>query len=191
MAVYLELYRLTLDFLYKISGPMIAIAIIGLIFKYRKELANFISKNISKISGKVAGQDFEIDFNKLKESQSEPVKIDSAKNMSKENSEVEQLKKQLEFEKIYSIIFDSQLTLLKHIRVGKSKIINELGGSKDFFYQTQEMFPIYKSWNFDEFIGVLLNNKLITQQNYTLDITQKGLDFLRYIEENNYNDRLF
>ncbi len=190
MAVYLELYRLTLDFLYKISGPMIAIAIIGLIFKYRKELANFISKNISKISGKVAGQDFEIDFNKLKESQSEPVKIDSAKNMSKENSEVEQLKKQLEFEKIYSIIFGSQIELLKRLRANKKDFATELL----FFYTvTRSEFNIYESWSFEEFIQILVQNNLVNihSNGAEIKITEKGLDFLRYIEENNYNDRLF
>lgn len=190
MAVYLELYRLTLDFLYKISGPMIAIAIIGLIFKYRKELANFISKNISKISGKVAGQDFEINFNKLKESQSEPVNIDSSKNLSKENSEVEQLKKQLEFEKIYSIIFGSQIELLKRLRANKKDFATELL----FFYTvTRSEFNIYESWSFEEFIQILVQNNLVNihSNGAEIKITEKGLGFLRYIEENNYNDRLF
>lgn len=194
MTFILNLYTVTLDFIYKISGPIIAIAVIGLIVLFRKDLGHFISRNISKIRGKVAGQEFEIDLNKLKESQSEAVKVALPKKLAEEsNPEIEKLKKELEFEKIYSIIFGSQVDILKKIRdgngsAGKGLVVFE-------FVHLKQFYPIYNSWSVDEFLGILLNNKLIVEnqniEKTSYQITQKGLDFLKYIEENNYNDRLF
>jgi len=194
MGFILETYRITLDFIYKISGPMIAVVVIGFIILFRKDLANFISKNIAKISGKVAGQNFEIDFNKIKESQSEPIKMEESKKL-KDSPEVEELKRELEFEKIYSIIFGSQIELLKLIRED----------SKFNYYKLLEFYDVLKannslfnSWSASQYIYFLVRSGLIAleevPENHLLDllkITQKGLDFLKYIEENNYNDRLF
>ena len=194
MGFILETYRITLDFIYKISGPMIAVVVIGFIILFRKDLANFISKNIAKISGKVAGQNFEIDFNKIKESQSEPIKMEESKKL-KDSPEVEELKRELEFEKIYSIIFGSQIELLKLIRED----------SKFNYYKLLEFYDVLKannslfsSWSASQYIYFLVRSGLIAleevPENHLLDllkITQKGLDFLKYIEDNNYNDRLF
>jgi len=185
MTLFLELYRITLDFIYKISGPMIAITIIGFIIIYRQDLASFISKNIAKISGKVAGQNFEIDFNKLKESQSEPVKA------IEKHQEVEKLRQELEFERIYSVIFGSQIEFLKLLRSSSQKqgaFVSQFEFLL-FFDNVQENYKIFESWSPLEFLKVLMNNSLVEDKEFR--ITQKGLDFLQYIEDNNYNDRLF
>lgn len=194
----LEWYKVTLDFAYKISGPIIAIVIIGLVFRYRSQIGEFISKNISRVSGKVVGQDFTVEFNKIKENQSEPVK-------SAKKEEVEKLREELEFERIYSIIFGSQIDLLKIIKTQPT----DIGLLKDVIYpRYRGLYRVFDNWTFDEFIKILLLNNLLEVyvpeerksagiNQFTRDslkqykITQKGLDFLKYIEENNYNDRLF
>lgn len=190
MPQFLDLYSITLDFIFKMTGPITGIIVIGLCFIYRKQLADFLVSNIQRIKGRIFNQ--EIDIELRKREQSIPVIKDEEKEILKRDKD--ELLKALEFEKIYSIIFGSQIELLKDISVFKDLPYTKLTGYFYFLDKKRE-FSIFDSWNYDEYLKVLINNNLIElkpiESDQKLEITKKGLDFLVYIDENNYNDRLF
>lgn len=180
MSEIINLYGITLDFIFKIAGPVTGIIVIGLCYKNRKPLSEFILNNVERIKGKVFNQ--EIDIELRKREQGKPVEVEGL------DKDKEQLIKELEFEKIYSIIFGSQIEILKLLRADSS--MSKASFSVEFQY-VRSKFGIYESWSEEDFLTILLNNKLIEDKDDFLTASPKGLDFLRYIEENNYNDRLF
>lgn len=194
MQIELEFYKVTLDFLYKISGPIIILILIGLFYRHRVGLASFISKNIKRISGELGGARLEIDLEKIKESQHLKLGDEERRGQGSElekevdiKAEVEGLRKTLEFEKIYSIILGSQINLLK--KVQDKMLMEEVGRS---FAEIKQLYPIYNDWSLNEFLRVLINNGLIyLKDEKYYHVTDKGSEFLKYIEENKYNDRFF
>ena len=90
----------------------------------------------------------------------------------------------LDLERIYRIIFGSQIDLLKRLR------LNPAGESATntitFFVLTQRIFPVIKNWLFSQYVSFLLNNQLIYLQNEYYFITDKGRAFLAYIEFFNF-----
>lgn len=180
MNEFISLYGITLDFIFKIVGPVTGLIVIGLCYKNRRSLSEFVLNNVERIKGKVFNQ--EIDIELRKREQGKPVEVEAL------DKDKEQLIKELEFEKIYSIIFGSQIEMLKLLRVESS--MSKVSFTVEFQY-VRSKFGIYDSWSEKDFLTILLNNRLIEEEAEVLIISPKGLDFLRYIEENNYNDRLF
>lgn len=195
MSSTLQFYSITLDFIYKITGPIIVIAIIGLCFRYRKQISVFIAENIDRIKGKIFNQEFDIELRK--KAQDTPV-IDSEKEQLKKDKE--QLARELEFEKIYSIIFGSQIELLRQLSSSKYLTLYQLS---TFFQNIQRSYiKVFEDWSLSQFINILLSNNLIIGEadsessdlisRYSeVRITDKGLAFLKYIDDNNYNYRDF
>lgn len=184
MNEYIQLYSITLDFIFKITGPIVGILIIGLFFIYRKEISNFVINNIQRVRCKIFNQ--EIDIELRKREQSVPVLNDEEKDLLKKDRD--ELLRVIEFEKIYSIIFGTQIKLLRNTLNGYSIPV-----ALYYFKITQQEFHIFQSWTFSDFVRVLENNLLInfSKDKNTIEITKKGLEFLSYIDQNNYNDRLF
>jgi hypothetical protein len=177
----LNFYAITLDFIFKCIGPITGIAAIGLCYKHRKEIANFILANVTNIKARILNQEFDIELKK--QEQSKPVLPKSERSILENDRE--QLIKELEFEKIYSIIFNSQIIFLKNCQSNYSTV-----DAATFLDYTKEVIPVFKSWNLQDFTQVLVKNGLVDKDEvYT--ITDKGLAFLAYIEKNNYNDRPF
>lgn len=179
MNEFLNIYSITLDFIFKLIGPVTGLVVIGLCFIKRKELSEFIINNVERIKGKVFNQ--EIDIELRKREQSKPIEVEGLEK------DKEQLIKELEFEKIYSIIFGSQIEVLKLMQEESMSYVR-------FTVELQYIkskFGIYENWSEEEFLRILHNNQLIKGTQEEFEITQKGLDFLKYIEDNNYNDRLF
>lgn len=93
----------------------------------------------------------------------------------------------LDFERIYRVIFGTQIELLKRLRANSS-----LGEAKTdsifFFVLNQKIYPILSSWNFELYINFLLDNDLVSFQNQNdyYFITDKGRAFLVYIEYLNF-----
>lgn len=86
----------------------------------------------------------------------------------------------LEFEQIYSIIFGSQLRLLKQL--------NEVAGQgrnrewlEQYFGTVQKAHNYSADWNVDSYMRFLQYRNLVITQNNLCHITDKGRDFLLWI----------
>jgi hypothetical protein len=89
----------------------------------------------------------------------------------------------LEFAKISSLIFGSQLNLL--IRLSGTQQGLNLNQTEEIFKQAQEKFPdLHKNRTVDEWLNYLLTNNLITRTTEKTDITQYGADFLKHLVDN-------
>lgn len=87
----------------------------------------------------------------------------------------------LDFERIYRVIFGSQVNLLKRLR--SISLLGELNRDTIFFFVVnQRIFPVFSSWTFDQYLNFLLVNGLIYFNNERYFITDKGQAFLAYTE---------
>jgi len=185
MSEQYNLYSIILDFILKV---LIVLVISAIIIRYRKEIARFLANNVSRFKTKVLGQEFELTIKNLKESQSQAVNENNQEEIVKDKDKlINKLQSELEFEKIYSIIFGSQIEILKLLTKGEM----ELSTFSVEFNYTSYKYKVYEDWSEEEFLRILIKNQLVVNNELNLQITTKGLDFLNYIQENNYNDRLF
>jgi hypothetical protein len=87
----------------------------------------------------------------------------------------------LDFERIYRLIFGSQIDILKSLRM--AGIIGEPTSNLIFsFVVTQRMYSLLSSWSFTQYISFLSSSNLITFKDDKYFITEKGNGFLTYIE---------
>jgi len=90
----------------------------------------------------------------------------------------------LEFEQIYSLIFGSQIFLLKKL--------NEVAGQgkpREFvaahFEQIKSLFPeILGNWSSEQYLAFLLSRLLITMEGNTFHITNLGVEYLTWMIRN-------
>lgn len=173
------------DFLKNAGLPLI---ILIFILTFKNNLAKFIDElKHLKIFGNEATRETPTDSqvkNLSVEKISEEIK-DSEGN-SKLNNESEELKKTklyLEYERIYNIIFGSQIELLDILKINKMGLnMNFLG---IYFYNIQKKFEnALGSWTLFGYLRFLETNGLIQFDNMSSSylITVKGEDFLNYIE---------
>lgn len=178
------------------------IIILLVIFLFKTELSNLISKGVVII---LPGG-HELRFNEPAPQQEttqknpEPKRIEDYKEIEKQYEEKikelgkgqEELKTQLinaqiylDFERIYRVIFGTQIDLLKRLRS-----IFPLGQpSKDtifFFALTQRLFPVFANWTFAQYLNFLFTSNLIYYDNGSYFVTDRGKAFLAYIEILNY-----
>lgn len=86
---------------------------------------------------------------------------------------------ELEFERIYNIIFRSQIDLLSKISTfdhfGLEFALNH-------FQQEQAVVNGLKEWNLDKYLDFLYRNDLISNKDsHTIGLTEKGRAFLHYL----------
>lgn len=89
------------------------------------------------------------------------------------------------FERIYSIIFGSQIRILQRLNYTITENIEDL---KLYYENAVKYYPeTYKNYNFIDYLKFLTTNKLVnyTEGDNSLTITNFGQDFLRYITESN------
>jgi len=93
---------------------------------------------------------------------------------------------ELDFERIYNIIFASQIDLLLKI----SNFPNvEVAYVTDHFSKVQQAgYYVLKSWSLREYLRFLLDNQLlqISDDVQNVSITQKGRAFIYYLSKMNY-----
>lgn len=87
------------------------------------------------------------------------------------------------FEKIYDIIYGSQIRLLQRLNYSKTETKDEL----KFYYEiaVKNNPEGYKKYTYDNYLNFLYQNGLINIVNDNITITDAGKDFLRYIVEAN------
>lgn len=91
-----------------------------------------------------------------------------------------------EFERIYRIIFGSQMRFLRHLDIVK-KISNK--DAIKFFKQEKKKVS-NNDLEYDAWIRFLISQKLIEYKDDTYTITNKGLAFITYVATFNYEDRI-
>ena len=87
----------------------------------------------------------------------------------------------LNFEKCYSLIFGSQIYLLKRLNevLGEGRDINFI---RTHFDQVQTSFsPSFDDWTLDTYMQYLFENRLVTQQDNRFHITVRGIGFLVWL----------
>lgn len=94
----------------------------------------------------------------------------------------------LDFERIYRVIFGSQIELLKRLRT-LSPMSEPAKDTIFFFVLNQRLFPTLVNWTFGQYMAFVLNTGLIVQNNDSYFITDRGRAFLAYIELMNFPKR--
>lgn len=94
----------------------------------------------------------------------------------------------IDFEKIYKVIFGSQISLLQHLNTkgfsGDTRVYLE-----SFFQTVKNIWPILKDWNLDQYLGYLITKSLIDTSQGTYKITDRGKSFLSYVFNSGYTDQ--
>ena len=89
------------------------------------------------------------------------------------------------FERIYSVIFGSQIRILQRLNYSITENIDDL---KFYYDNAVKIYPeTYKNYEYIEYLKFLTSNKLVNyiEETNSLNITNFGQDFLRYITESN------
>ncbi len=87
----------------------------------------------------------------------------------------------LSFERIFPIIYESQVNLLMNlnVRTNYESIINEI---KYFYDNAKLKYPlVYEHYNFENWLGFLQTNNLIIVGPDKIKISEDGVEFLKYI----------
>ena len=83
------------------------------------------------------------------------------------------------FERIYRIIFHSQISMLRKLNASSHFTTNQ---ARPFFDLGKEQFPkLYTGYTFEKWLGFLKDFQLISQDETLLSITDIGIDFLTYL----------
>lgn len=94
---------------------------------------------------------------------------------------------EIEFEKIYRLIFGSQIALLRTLTTNRS-----MGSTREDlllrFVLLQRTWSVFQGWTLDQYLSFLITNKLveITRQGAYI-LTDKGRVFLAYIDSLGYS----
>ncbi|MGR9149485.1 hypothetical protein ACU8MT_08460 [Rhizobium leguminosarum] len=84
-----------------------------------------------------------------------------------------------DFEFIFANIFQSQIDALSELASGPKAIAE----AKEYFEETVRPMnkELYSRWDFEQWSAYLLSQKLVEVENGTVQITQKGIDFLDFV----------
>ncbi len=88
----------------------------------------------------------------------------------------------LSFERIYNLIFGSQLYILDYVNTDRSQAKNDL---KTFYDAAKDKYPdFYSAYSYDDYFDFLVAHELvIIKSNDCCEITWLGRDFLKYLVE--------
>ena len=89
----------------------------------------------------------------------------------------------LSFERIYNVIFGSQLFILDRVNTGSDETKDSL---KTFYDSAVSRFPeFYATYQYDDYFNFLISNELLVKkEDETYNITWIGRDFLKFLVEN-------
>jgi len=94
------------------------------------------------------------------------------------------------FEKAYSLIFGSQISLLRKLSITQDGM--ELDAISAYISEVRETFSdALDNWSDQKYLEYLFETKLIEEKDNRLSITTLGSDFLRLLDESNYPNKNF
>ncbi|GEM_PF-2147864 len=86
----------------------------------------------------------------------------------------------VEYERIYKIIFKSQIDLLQRLEGMKDTLSRE--ASMEYYKESKKKYPqAYLNFTFDNWLAFLTSSSLVIEENSSLQITNNGRAFLTYI----------
>ena len=102
------------------------------------------------------------------------------------------IKLDLAFERIYSIIWGSQIYILEYLN--SRRLIGALkeGIKTSYYDDAATRWPAsLTGYSYDMYLGFLKESNLIIERNETLFITEFGVDFLQYLTRTGKSDARF
>jgi hypothetical protein len=94
----------------------------------------------------------------------------------------------IEKEKLFNILYGSQIVFLMFIR--NNLQINDQKGNEHFIY-IKSIFPdFYSKWTYSNYVHFLYHEKLIQNREGIITLTEKGLDFLNFMTGRGYHSAL-
>lgn len=190
-----ELSRLVLSYLDVVVWPIVVISII-LIFK--KNIEIFLDSNRLDSAGP-GGLGFRsiLSSEQIIKAPPDPKKVKNFEEIAEKvvgedvvkgeeyQGLINTLNLELEFERIYNIIFKSQINLLRKLRIGDITW-SELSGY--FYLEQRKNVFLYKDWNESVYIDFLSRSGLISVmgKDGNIKLTPKGDVFLSYIDHMGY-----
>jgi hypothetical protein len=161
-----------LDLLVRSLSTQVLILIIIIIFRKKiNDILSSFSFTISRVSA-VKG----LEFTNLSQDTEEfldkkPKKLDK-----------KDVEKWYKFEKIYRVIYGSQILFLDQINsfssVNNDIALKEYNKAKEYYSES------YKTINFEHWISFLIKRGLCEYEGSTLKITELGTEFLAYLIQN-------
>ncbi len=91
----------------------------------------------------------------------------------------------IDYERIYNIIFGSQINLLEYLKNQQSGLPRR--EMELFFENVKKYNYIFVDWNLNNYINFLVQQKLIEPFGVSYQITPKGSSFLTYISNMGYS----
>jgi hypothetical protein len=126
-----------------------------------------------------------IDFQKIvDDKEQEIVDLKNTTDELNKNYSIAQI--ELDFERIYNLIFSSQIDLLVKVNTYSQVSFSDMD---DHFFKTKQLAPtVFKNWSTQLYINFLINSGLIILDNKNLQvlITTKGRAFVGYLSRMNY-----
>lgn len=186
-----------LEYLKVLAWPIVVVVVF---LSLREKLKDLIGKVCNLHWGSVGltiSQDSSGNEAKVKKSEAEIVKDlpnieDATAKLGEMTSSLEETKKdllaariQLDFERIYRVIFGSQIALIKNL-IGKPSGVNR-NFIEAIFQETQKSYSdILGKWSLDGYLGYLITNRLIEFDGLNYKSTNKGFSFIEYITNMGY-----
>ena len=133
-------------------------------------------------------KDIKLSDNPLGKNNSEIQENKNAKSSeSVEVSDISQIIKYYEFEKIYNAAFGTQLQMMEMIkRNGNQPMSYQVAFSYYMMHQNL-LHPIYRTTDDAPYFQFMEETKLLKRENNNFQLTEFGVEFLAYIYMRNYN----
>ena len=139
-------------------------------------------QNMNTVTNSSANND---DFQKIvDDKEKEIVDLKNTTDELNKNYSIAQI--ELDFERIYNLIFSSQIDFLVKVNTYSQVSFSDV---EDHFFKTKQLAPIvFKDWNTQLYINFLMNSGLIVlnNENSQVLITTKGRAFIGYLSKMNY-----
>jgi len=92
----------------------------------------------------------------------------------------------LTFEKIYFSIYNSQIQTLEYLNENRA-LKNTLDSVKKFYENAVKDYPTYyEDYSFDNWLKYLTSYELIQKDQFDIEITLRGKEFLKYMIDQGY-----
>ena len=162
--------------------PLVSIVIIGIVeYCHHKDISSMIDR-ISIV--KWGEKQLEMNSKTVQQSANEMPNLN--------NDNIEELKKHLEFERLYNMAFQSQLQMLINIK-NMNNMPMPYVNANNFFLLHRSMLPITSQPMANEiaYFQWLLDMNLVERKSdNSFILTEKGIEFIGYIFLRNYNINL-
>lgn len=90
-----------------------------------------------------------------------------------------------EFEKLYNLIFGSQIMILQQLNTGSKEDLTSLISYYNLAVEQNPKF--FGTYSYENYMGFLISYQLISKEGEQIKITFLGIDFLKYMTETGKN----